>query len=88
MNEREEGRPRLPGQLCLQCGVGATAMHQNQGERGCKTEGVGRDRKIESKERESKTQRKGTGKKRNQGGGKKLRRITEEWKQHTKNKTD
>lgn len=64
MNAREKGRPHLPRQLCLQCGVGATAMHQNQGERGCKTEGVGRDRKIEeSKERESKIQRKGTGKK-------------------------
>lgn len=58
MYEREKGRPRLPRLLCLQRSGGATAMHQNQGERGCKSEGVSRDRKIEeSKKKESKIQR-------------------------------
>lgn len=50
-------------------------MHQNQGERGCKSEGVGREReeersREERKERESKIQRggKGSGKKRRYQG--------------------
>lgn len=57
--EREKGRPRLPRLLCLQRGGGATAMHQNQGERGCKSEGVSKHRTLEeSKEKESKLQKK------------------------------
>lgn len=55
-------RPRLPRLLCLQCGCGATAMHQNQGERGCNSEGVGRDRmKKRRGNSESKIQRGGNG---------------------------
>lgn len=63
--ESEKERPRLPRLLCLQCGGGATAMHQNQGERGCKSEGVGweRERKIEElKDREAKIQKRGNNK--------------------------